>query len=139
MEPLRAPSLRVMMNATFTTSGSTTRCGAPSKYDRLVVHSHPLYDVSKGRVGPRFVSLLAKELKVARQRTSNSERSMMLAAAVLQRNHNIKHAKDIWLRIRQLLELWEERKTKALIEEAILTTMRDGRRPHRDETDDIVA
>ena len=108
-------------------------------YDRLVAHTRPLYDAPKGKVGARFVGVLAKELRAVRQRTSNSERPMMLAAAVLRRDHNSTRAKDIRRRIDRRLDLWEEGKVEALVEDAIATAMRGAGRPHREETDDTVA
>ena len=108
-------------------------------YDRLVAHTHPLYDAPKGRVGSRFVGLLAKELRAVRERHHNSERPMMLAAAVLRRDHNITRAADIRRRISQRLDLWEEGKVEALVEDAVATAMRGVGRPRREETDDTVA
>ena len=108
-------------------------------YDRLVANIHPLYDASKGRVGARFVSFLAKELKAVHQRTSNSERPMMLAAAVLRRDHNITRAADIRRWISRRLDVWEEVKVEALVEEVIVTAMRGAGCPRREETDDTVA
>ena len=60
-------------------------------------------------------------------------------AAVLRRDHNITRAKDIRRRIDRRLDLWEEGKVEALVEDAIATAMRGAGRPHRQETDDTVA
>ena len=64
---------------------------------------------------------------------------MMLAAAVLWRDHNITRVADIRRRINRRLDLWEESKVKALVEDAIATAIRGAGRPHCEETDGTVA
>ena len=74
-------------------------------------------------MGSRFVGVLAKGLNAVRQRSSNSQRPMMLAAAVLRHDHNITHAVNIRRCISQRLDLWEEGKVEALVEDAIATAI----------------
>ena len=57
------------------------------------------YNAPKGRVGRRFVSLLAQEFHGVRQRKWNSERPIVFVAVVLQKTPGVTAAHDIRRRL----------------------------------------
>ena len=52
-------------------------------FDNVVSHPHPMYSPPKGKVGQRFLSMYAKELRQVRERKHNSERALIFPAAIL--------------------------------------------------------
>ncbi|WP_288991947.1 hypothetical protein [uncultured Marinobacter sp.] len=91
------------------------------------------YSVPKGRVGRRFVGLLAKEFDGVRARTWNSERPLVFVAAVLQTAPGVKRARDIRRRIMHRLDLWYQGKFSALVEDTETEVLsRHGSHPVQD-------
>ncbi|KAF6198854.1 hypothetical protein GE061_006877 [Apolygus lucorum] len=77
------------------------------------------YDLPGGSIGDRFVEALANEILSLAQGEHTSERAMVFAAVLLQRNRMIKHAKDIRILLERRLRLWSECEWDILINEAV--------------------
>jgi hypothetical protein len=64
------------------------------------------YSVPKGKVGRRFIQILAAEFRGVRARTWNSERPLVCVAVVLQTTPGVKRARDIRKRLTHRIDLW---------------------------------
>ena len=86
-------------------------------WKRVVQLSPTHYDVPKGKVGRRFVATVACLLRDVRLRKHNSERVIIFVAVVLQTRHGVRAAKDIRRLIETRMNLWDEGKEAAMVED----------------------
>ena len=87
------------------------------RWRRIVDLSTTHYSAPKGKVGRRFISTLAKEFRGVQARTWNSERPLVFVAVVLQTTPGVKRARDIRKRLTHRMDLWDEGKFIALIDD----------------------
>lgn len=66
-----------------------------------------MYKVPVGAAGKRFIWALDKELKGIKSRNWNAERVMIFTMVILQKNREVKQAKDIKCRISHRLDSCE--------------------------------
>ena len=95
-------------------------------YNKVVSYPHPLYSPPKGKVGNRFLAMLAEELKKVRMRETNSECAMIFPACILRRKTGIVKAKAIRRRIMRRLDLWKEGKIGELAQDVVDTAKQGG-------------
>lgn len=79
-----------------------------------------LWDAPMGRVGKRFVQLLAEEWKGVRERQWNAERPIVCCAAILSRKRNKIRATTIRDTIDARIDLWEAGCFDELVEEVLI-------------------
>ena len=75
------------------------------------------YDVPKGKVGRRFVATLTQEFQGARERSWNSERTLVFVSVVLQTKKGVRRAKDIRARLTTRMDLWDKGFHAALVDD----------------------
>jgi hypothetical protein len=75
------------------------------------------YAAPKGTVGRRFVATLAKEFRGVKTRDWNSERPLVFVSVVLQTTPGVKRARDIRKRLTHRMDLWDQGKFSALVED----------------------
>ena len=92
-----------------------------SWWKKLVVYPSAMYRVPDGAAGKRFIRALDKELKGIKSRNWNSERVTIFTMVILQKNREVKRAKDIKNRISHRLDSWERGDYDMLVQ----TTERD--------------
>ena len=102
------------------------------RWKRIVQSYLRRYNVPKGPVGNRFVSLLAEEFRQVRDRTSNSERALLFAPLVLQRVPGVHTAHDIRARIEARMDMWEQGLFDGLVHDTILNSRHS---PMQQQTD----
>jgi hypothetical protein len=88
---------------------------------RLVVFRSTNYDVPKGKVGKRFLTLLTGELNGIRKRQWNAERFLIFQNVILQRERTVKRSRDIRQRLSRRMDAWELGKFQMLVEDTIRT------------------
>lgn len=76
------------------------------------------YELPNGRVGTRFVHVLAEEIERFVAGRQNSERQLLFTSLVLQRDKMVKKGKDIRPLLTRRMDMWEEGKLQALLHEA---------------------
>ena len=108
-------------------------------YDSVVSYPHPLYSPPKGKVGNRFLELFAAELRMVRERESNSERAMIFPACILRRETGIVKAKAIRRRIERRLQMWREGKIAELAQDVVNTARRGGGNGKQSDDDETLA
>jgi hypothetical protein len=86
----------------------------------LVAFSPARYDAPKGRTGKRFISMLADEFQGVVDRHWNSERPIVFAAVILQKQTGVVRAKDIRARLMSRMDIWEQGRYKALVDDTIV-------------------
>ena len=86
-------------------------------WKRVVQLSPTHYDVPKGKVGRRFVATVACLLRDVRLRKHNAERFIIFVAVVLQTRHGVRASKDIRRLIETRMNLWDEGKEAAMVED----------------------
>ncbi len=69
------------------------------RYDRVVAHSHPMYNPPKGGLGQWVVLTMAREFGGVRERRWNSERALIFTACVLQKSLGVIRARNIKRRV----------------------------------------
>lgn len=99
---------------------------------RMVQLNQPHYDLPKGKVGQRFLSMLVNEFRGVRERKWNSERVVVFITTVLRRTPSVKRACDVRARILQRLALWETGCFAALVDDTESEAMAGGARPSKD-------
>ena len=72
------------------------------------------YTLPDGRVGTRFVHVLAEEIERCTANRQNSERQLLFSALVLQRDKMVRKAKDIRPLLSRRMDLWVEGKLDTL-------------------------
>jgi hypothetical protein len=72
---------------------------------RIADLSSTHYSVPKGRVGRRFINILASEYRGVQAHTWNSEQPLVFVAVVLQTTPGVKRARDIWKRLTHRMDL----------------------------------
>jgi hypothetical protein len=89
------------------------------------------FQAPAGKVGRRFLTILAAEFRGIRERLWNSERPLMFAATVLQTTQGVRRAKDICRRLAQRMDLWDQGYFKALVDdtEGEIMSRRPSSRP----------
>jgi len=90
------------------------------RWRKLVAYSPQRYEVPKGRIGQRFLSMLAAEFDGIIARKWNSERPLVFVAVVLQTQAGVSRAQDIRARIESRLNIWEEGRIVALLNDTIV-------------------
>lgn len=76
------------------------------------------YELPDGRVGTRFVHMLADELERLAAGRQNSERVFLFSMLVLQRDKMVKKGRDIRPLVTRRLDLWEAGELRTLLREA---------------------
>jgi hypothetical protein len=95
------------------------------QYDRNQTFSPARYDAPKGRTGKRFISMLASEFQGVVERKWNSERPIVFAADILQKQAGVSRAKDIRARLMSRMDIWDQgRRYKALLVDDTIVQMR---------------
>lgn len=91
------------------------------------------YAAPKGTVGRRFVATLAREFQGIISRTWNSERPLVFASVILQTTPGVKRARDIRKRLTHRMDLWDQGKFTALVDDTEAEVMsRHGTHPEPD-------
>ena len=106
-------------------------------HDRVVAHPHSLYFPFHCSIGKRFVTTLAKLFEGLRERRWNVELALIYPAAILRKNPGSFKAAKIKQRIKQRMDLWDDRKIEALvtqIETAAIQSVGRGVRERDEET-----
>lgn len=86
----------------------------------LVSYPPANYSVPQGKVGRRFISILVAEFRRVRvHRTANAERIVLFTSVVLQATPSVKKAAEIRARLEQRMDLWEEGRFKALVDDTL--------------------
>jgi hypothetical protein len=101
------------------------------RWRKLVAHSPARYEAPKGKVGKRFISLLADEFQGVTARHWNSERPLVFVAVVLEKQDGVRRAQDIRARLTQRMDLWEQGRIGALVDDTVAQLRT---RPSRDST-----
>ena len=103
---------------------------------QVVRLSVPTYNVPLGMVGRRFIATLAAEFQGIQDRKWNSERPLIFPAVILLTCPDVRWAKDIRQRILQRLDLWDQGKYLALVQnlELEISKRRVGNFPTDDDT-----
>jgi hypothetical protein len=91
------------------------------RWMKVVSCNLSLWDAPMGRVGKRFVQLLAEEWKGVRERQWNAERPIVCCAAILSRKRNKIRATTIRDTIDARIDLWEAGCFDELVEEVLIT------------------
>ena len=104
-------------------------------FDEIVSYPHPMYSPPKGKVGQRFLTMLAEEWRKVRGRETNSERALIFPAVIMRRDGGIRKAKDIRRRLTSRMNLWESGKIAELVQDTVTTAKRGvgGAKPPDDE------
>ena len=98
----------------------------------MVQHCPHRYVVPQGRVGRRFISMVAHEFEMVRERHSNSERPMVFIATILEKAPGVVKASDIRRRLEQRMDYWEQGHHVALTDDTetlMEARSHPGRRP----------
>ena len=77
------------------------------------------YSVPKGRIGKCFIKYLTLLFQGVRHRKWNSERPLMFTKLILQTMPDVKKSKDIRSRLELRMELWEQGRIRALLDDVI--------------------
>ena len=80
---------------------------------------HPMYDTPTGKVGMRFISMLASEFNGVRARKWNSERPIIFAPIILRKTTGVYKARNIRTWITRRLNDWEKGNYAALVADTI--------------------
>jgi hypothetical protein len=92
------------------------------------------FSVPKGKVGLRFINILASEGRGLQAHTWNSERPLVVVAVVLQTTPGVKRARDIRKRLTHRMDLRYEGKFIALVDDTETEVQsRHGSHPVPDE------
>ena len=89
------------------------------RWRRLVAYHPRHYGVPSGRVGRRFVQLLANEFRGVRDRKWNGERPLVFATVVLQATGRARKAHEIRRRLTARMDAWEAGKHPALVDDSV--------------------
>ena len=123
--------------------GSHLSAGIPDdrvwqkRWRRCAQLSTNTYTVPKGRVGRRFVRLLADEFQGVLDRRWNSERPLILAKVILLTSRTVTRSADIRTRLSQRMDLWEKGLITSLIDD--VEAEAGCRGPPRPRTEDATA
>jgi hypothetical protein len=95
------------------------------KYNRVVLHPHPMYNPPKRGVGQQIVSTLVREFKGIGKQKRNSKCAMIFAACVLLRKSpGVLRARDIKHKVERRLTLWIDGHYNALVQDIVGKAMR---------------
>ncbi len=97
--------------------------GGPDSEDRrlwleIVSLRGKQYALPGGRVGMRFVNMLAAEIESCTAGRQSAEREFLFTSLILQRDKMVKKARDIRPMIARRLDMWESGKHRELLQEA---------------------
>ncbi|KAL3768952.1 hypothetical protein ACHAWO_004062 [Cyclotella atomus] len=90
------------------------------RWRRVVSRHLSLWDPPSGKVGKRFVTLLANEWAGVRERRWNSERPIVFCAVILNRKTNTISASSIRKVVESRLDMWEAGCYNELVEEVVI-------------------
>ena len=82
---------------------------------RVVANAHPLYEIPRGVIGNRFLSIQTDLWKGVRERKWNSEKALIFAPCILRKESGTKFAPDIRALITVKLDMWEAGKICSLV------------------------
>jgi hypothetical protein len=104
-------------------------------WDEINPIGHALYYPPQGKVGAMVVEKYAELLDGVIDRRWNSEKPLVFLACILRRRQGCIRSKDIRRRIENRLELWEDGKFNALVQNTVNEALRGvgGGRPSNDE------
>ena len=91
---------------------------ARSVWSEAVALQGKQYELPDGRVGTRFVHMLAVELERLAAGRQSSERVFLFSMLVLQRDKLVKKGRDIHPLLTRRLDMWEGGDLQALLREA---------------------
>ncbi len=109
------------------------------RYDWVVAHPHPMYNLPKGGLGHRVVLTLAKEFGGIRERKWNSKRALIFGACVLCKSPGVIRLCDIKRRVERRLQLWTDGHYNALMQDIIGEAMRGAGSSQGTADEDIIA
>jgi hypothetical protein len=109
------------------------------RYDCVVAHPHPMYNLPKGGLGQRVVSRMAREFGGVRKQRWNSKRALIFAACVLRKSPGVIRAHDIKRRVERRLQLWTDGHYNALMQDIVGEAMRGASSGRGTADKDIIA
>jgi hypothetical protein len=109
------------------------------RYDRVVVHPHPMYNPPKGELGQRVVLMMAREFGGVHKRRWNSERALIFAVCVLRKSPGMIRSRNIKRRMERRLRLWTDGHYNALVQDIVGEAMRGAGSGRGTVDEDIIA
>jgi hypothetical protein len=94
------------------------------RWKRMAQLATTRYQVPKGKVGRRFLTILTHEFQGVRERRWNSEHPLVFVAVILQTTPGVRRSKDIRSRLTNRMDLWDQGQFKALVDDTETEVLR---------------